>query len=275
MADEPDNALVLQTSNNPKELRRAAMLIAAGDSEADHKALRGALNSEVFLLKLNTEAEYDSDPNRLRLRHIMDQLENNQAPVARETILALINSPGYLKSGGRIDLLIQASAVVRPATPDLVAFWDKYCQPEDGFTPLTIEALTENGSKPALELLERKFTDPAHENDFKQSWMRSSILTHRNDTGLLQTCERMLAGGMPEELRGDLVDVLFDYKPGEWYRPAVSYNPPGLSSYTSSARAQMRRLGDYATQNLKLTRQQQEAIRNMLEQLEHARSAPP
>jgi hypothetical protein len=37
----------------------------------------------------------------------------------------------------------------------------------------------------------------------------------------------------------------------------------------------MRRLGDYATQNLKLTRQQQEAIRNMLEQLEHARSAPP
>ncbi len=271
MTDEP--VKVLQTSDDPKALLRAGALIAAGDRITEHDALLKAMRSEAFLLKLNSQEEYNGDPDRLRVRRIMDALVRNQAPVARETILALINSPVFMKDGGRVDLLIQASAVVRPAPAELVAFWDKHCQPEDGFTPLTIEALTENGSKPALELLERKFADPSHENDFKQSWMRSSILTHRNQASLLLTCEAMLAGGMPEELHGDLVDVLFDYKPQEWYRPAISYNPPPLSAYSSSARIQMRRIGDFVLKNVTLTKEQKQAVENTLEALKGRASA--
>lgn len=265
MTDEP--VKVLQTSDDPKALLRAGALIAAGDRMTEHDALLKAMRSEAFLLKLNSQEEYNGDPDRLRVRRIMDALVRNQAPVARETILALIKSPVFTKDGSRVDLLIEASAVVRPAPAELVTFWDKHCQPEDGFTPLTIEALTENGSKPALELLEQKFADPAHENDFKQSWMRSSILTHRNQASLLTTCEAMLAGGMPEELHGDLVDVLFDYKPQEWYRPAISYNPPPLAAYSSSARIQMRRIGDFVLKNVTLTKEQKQAVENTLEAL--------
>lgn len=263
-----DLAKILQTSKEPKELLKAGAELAASDNAADQKALRDALCTEDFLLRLNTVEEYAGDTKRLRLRRIFDQLVQNQSPYAKETILALVKSPPYLKEGGRVDLLIMATAVVRPAPPELVAFWDKYCQPEDGYTPLTIDALAENGSPPALELLERKFADPAHEDDFKQAWMRRSVFTHRNQAGMLATCGRLFEKGLPDHLRGDLVDVVFDYKPGEWYRPAVSFNPPPWSSYSASARAQMRRLGDYVLKNLKLTARQKQAVEDTLKALE-------
>jgi len=263
-----DLANILRTSAEPKELLKAAAELAASDDASDQEALRAALTSEDFLLRLNTAEEYRGDTRHLRLKRIMDQLAANPSPAARGTLLAMVTSPVYLQEGGRVDLLIMASAVVRPAPPELVAFWDKYCQPEDGYTPLTIQALVENGSPPALDLLARKFADPAHEDDFKQAWMRRSILPHRNETELLVTCERLLTGGLPERLRGDLVDVLFDYKPGEWYRPAVSYNPPPWSAYSAAARAQVRHLGDYALHNIALTDAQKQAVERTLHALE-------
>jgi len=263
-----DLANILRTSAEPKALLKAGAELAASEDAADQEALRAALRSDEFLLRLNTAEEYRGDTRHLRLKRIMDQLAGNPSPAARGTLLAMVTSPVYLQEGGRVDLLILASAVVRPAPPELVAFWDKYCQPEDGYTPLTIQALVENGSPPALDLLARKFADPAHEDDFKQAWMRRSILPHRNQPALLATCETLLAGGLPERLRGDLVDVLFDYKPGEWYRPAVSYNPPPWSAYSAAARVTMHRLGDYAVHNLTLTDERRQAVERTLHALE-------
>ena len=46
-------------------------------------------------------------------------------------------------------------------TPEVVAFWDAHSQPDDGFGNVTIAALIENGSPPALQLFVSKLLDCA------------------------------------------------------------------------------------------------------------------
>jgi hypothetical protein len=261
----------LQSSEDPKVLVRAAVLLAQSEQRSDHEALLKSLQSDRFLLRLNTQEEYWGDVRLLRARRILEALSANKSPSARDTLLALTRNPVFTKEGGRVDLLIEATAVIRPAPPELVAFWDRHCQPEDGFTPLTIKALLANGSKPALELFEKKMADPGHEDDDKRVWMRNYLLPLRNQTALLESCDRLLKEGLPEHLRGDLVDVVFDYKPGEWYTPAVAYNPPALAEYSASARAQVRRIADYVLKNLKLTAAQKDAVERMVKSLESRR----
>ncbi|MHC4610652.1 MAG: hypothetical protein ACYS7M_09940, partial [Planctomycetota bacterium] len=227
MSEEP--AQVMQTSDDPKELIQAAVQLARSEQRSDQEALLKSMRSQDFLLKLNSQEEYWGNPKGLRVARILEALRKNKASCARDTILELTKNPVFIKEGGRVDLLLKATAVVRPAPPELVTFWDKHCQPDDGFTPLTIRALVENGSKPALELLEKKMADAQHEDATKIDWMRTKIMPRRNQAALLQSCERLLSDGLAEHLRPELVDALFDYKPEKWFKPAVSYNPPPMS----------------------------------------------
>lgn len=265
-ADMNENPIqVLSTSKDPKALTRAAAQLSRSSQASDHEALLKALNSEKFLFQLNAEEEYAGDPHRLRIRRILEVLEENSAPVAWDTILKLTKSQVFIREAGRVDLLIQITAIIRPAPPELVAFWDRHSQPEDVFTPLTITALVENGSEPALELFERKMLDPGHETEEKIIYFRSDVLTHRNSEAVIQSCERLLKGHLQEALKPELIDVLFDYKPAEWYTPSDFYNPPPLSSYSKAAREELRKLGRYLLQNLELMETRKDAVRRTLE----------
>jgi hypothetical protein len=265
MNEDPIKAL--GTSEDPKHLTRAAAQLAKSSQPSDHRALLQALNSEKFLLQLNAEEEYAGDPHRLRIRRILEVLEENSAPVAWDTILKLTKSQEFTKEAGRVDLLIQITAIIRPAPPELVVFWDQHSQPEDGFTPLTITALVENGSTPALELFERKMLDPGHEAEEKIIYFRSDVLTHRNSEAVIRSCERLLKGPLQEDLKVELIDALFDYKPAEWYTPGDFYNPPPLPSYSNAARQELQKLGQYLLQNVKLTKTRESSVRRTLETL--------
>lgn len=261
---DDDSARALDASRDPKELMRAAARLAASERPEDQQRLARALTSDAVLARLNAPQEYAGDPRRLRLRPVLEALARNPAPAADETLLELARSDDFTGEGGRVDLLILATASIRPAPPELVAFWDRHAQPEDGFTPLTIRALIENGSAPALALFEKKMADPAHEDDFKLDWMRSDVLTHRNSPELLRSCARLLKAGLPAHLRGNLVEALFDYRPEVWYVPAISYRPPSWDSYSSEARAELRALGRYALDTLDLTPVQRAAVERTL-----------
>lgn len=77
-----------------------------------------------------------------------------------------------------------------------------------------------------MQLLEKKFADPAHAAEAKLDWMHRSILPHRNDLELLRACERLLTGPLPENLKLALVETLFDYKPDDWYPEHLIRRPP-------------------------------------------------
>lgn len=244
-----------------KEALRAALAAARSDDPGQHAILLAKLQSESALDQLDSEAEYRMASRfRLHVAQVAEALATNAAPSAQRTFIALTDSPIFLAHDERVIALIRASEHVRPAPPELVAFWDRYSQPDDGFAPTVITALVANSSEPALALLERKMEDPSHEDDEKVSWMRTDMLTHRNDAALLRACERMLAGKLSELLRPFLVDALFDYRPGEWFRPVDSFSPPVLKSASREALQVLSKLAAQVLQTVSLTETQRAAV---------------
>jgi len=182
--------------------------------------------------------------------------------------MRLVRSGTFTAVGSRVEVLLEATASVRPAPPELVAFWERYCHPDDGFSGITIMVLIENGSAPALALFERKVADPGREEAEKIAWMRTDVLTHRNEPPLLETCARLLAGPLSKRLKSELVDVLFDYRPGEWFRPGSrDYTPPPASSYSPEARRVLDGIARYALTQLELSERQRAAVKATMETL--------
>lgn len=262
---------ILQSSKNPKELSPPACELARSEDKKDQEALAKFLRSSDFLYRLDTPEDYANASARPRIGRVLKMLHDNRSPAARETLLALTKDPTFLKEMRRVDELIRVTDQIRPAPPDLVKFWDKYSQPFDSFAPATVDVLCENASRPALDLLEKKMADPAHEEDERISWMRTSILPRRNSLAIIECSERMLSGSLPESLRPALVEVLFDYKPDEWYTPAVNVSPPDRSHLGPSGRVALRRVGEYVLKNVKLSREQRDAVEKVLKELEEGR----
>lgn len=244
-----------------KEALRAALAAARSDDPGRHAALLAELQSQSVLDRLDSAAEYRmASKFRLHVAQVAEALAQNAAPGAQRTFLALTDSPLFLAHDERAIALIRASRQVRPAPPELVAFWDRHSQPDDGFVPTVITALVANGSEPALALLERKMADPSHEDDEKVSWMRTDMLTHRNDPALLRACERMLAGKLSEPLRPFLVDALFDYRPDEWFKPVDNYSAPLLESASREALELLTKIAAQVLQTVSLTETQRAAV---------------
>ncbi|MHC4416896.1 MAG: hypothetical protein ACYS0G_16640 [Planctomycetota bacterium] len=268
MPTPPSDHNVLDTSDDGRTLLKAALPLARSAEAADHERLLAHLTSAGFLKRLDTEEEYDAAASqRLKISRLVEALGHNDAPSARATLVALSENPTFLDDEERIDILIQNTVEVRPAPPTLVKFWADHCRPDDGYTPLTVATLVENGTEDALRLLERTLADPAHQHEEKIAWMRTDILEHRNDVALLESCERMLRTSLPANLRPQLVEVLFDYKPAVWYRPAVVSTPPSRREASPEARERLRTIGRLALDNVELTDEQRKAVESVLEQL--------
>jgi hypothetical protein len=258
---------VLQSSKDPAELQSSALALASSKRAADHRALLGWLSKPEFLRRLDSDSAYGGSAQRLRLAPVLSALSSNSSPSAQGTLVALTQRPTFVQSAPRADLLIEACAALRPTPPEVVRFWDDHSRPEDGFTNRTIEAMVQNGSPPALALLEKKMIDPAHDEDDKRAWMLSSILTHRNDLSLLKSCERLLTGKLGANLRPVLVEALFDYRPTEWFSPATVLKPPDRDEASPAARAELRSIGAYALEKVTLSENQRSAVRKTLGEL--------
>lgn len=251
-------------SQDPRELVAAALSHARSANPSDHQYLQTWLWSPEFLSLLDSPEEYRQTGRRLRIARILEALAANPAPSAKNVLVDLTECVEFLTEPVRIDFLIRYSAEVRPAPSALIVFWDTYSQPDDGFSNLTLQAVVKNGSAPALALLERKLADPAHSDGDKQFWMRSYMVPRRNDPLLLQTVERLLARTLPPNLRPDLVEAIFDYKPDEWYSEHSRVAPPSRAEAVAEARETLRRIGSLALNNAGLTPSQQAVVRKAL-----------
>lgn len=259
------------TKEEQRALATEALALARSVRPEDHSLLLQKLKSEEFLKKLDTEKAYRGPSNRLRLRQLLETLSKNTTPSARNTLVALTQTPNFYKEPARADLLITACAEIRPVPPEVIKFWDDHSKPDDGFTPLTIEAIVKNGSEPAIALLEKKMFDPKHDEEDKLDWMRSSILSHRNDFILLKGCERMLLGGLTENLRIALIEVLFDYRPQEWFPPSVVIKAPDRRQATREALDQLRTIGEFALNKMRLKEDLRKKVEKTLEEIKEKR----
>ena len=260
-----------------REALRAAISDARGSEPVLHDHLFKQLKTQRFLEMLDSAADYSSASKLgLHAGQVVDALARNTAPSAQRAFLALTADRVFLAHDERIIALIAASANVRPAPPALVRFWDRYSHPDDGFTPTTVTALVVNGDRAAIALLTKKMLDPAHSDDDKISWMRTDILSHRNDLSLLWACRQLVAGApFRKHLRPLLVEALFDYRPGEWYRPASAYSAPALESASPAARAELRAIGELALRTVDLSPTQRAAITLRLRQIDKLTNQEP
>ncbi|HEY3065777.1 MAG TPA: hypothetical protein VGL09_08295 [Methylomirabilota bacterium] len=251
-------------SKDPATLVAAARRLAASARPEDQAELRRRLESAEFLTRLDEPARYQGAPQGLRLSEVLGELSRNRAPTAEATLVALTRSRVFRAEPLRAELLIRACVPLRPPSPDVVRFWDEHWQRDDGYSHVTAGAVCDNGTAPALALLERKMADPTHPDDDKRVWIVTGIMMHRNDVPMLESCERMLRSGLPARLRPLLVEAIFDYRPTEWFRPATVLVPPDRALASPAARERLRRLGEYALKSVPLTEAQKNAVTGVL-----------
>jgi hypothetical protein len=227
-----DEQQTVAHGTDPKALVHAAQVLASSDDPLDHRALATAFADEGFLARLDDDGAYQGRINQLRVARVLRTLCKKVDASRAAVLVGLTGSATFLAQDLRIDLLIKACASVRPSPPEIVAFWDAHCQPEDGFGNLTIAALIDNGSPPALELFVTKLLDAAHPEDDRVEWLRQNVLPHRHDVDLVRACRQVLARGLQPPLDLALVQVIFDYRPEEWYRPATVREAPATDGLT-------------------------------------------
>ena len=257
---------VLRTEQDPRRLVHAAQELAVSPQQQDQVALFHLLTRTDLLQRLDDDERYEGDRRLLRLRRVIDRLRRN--PAGHPTLAALCANPGFLAHPSRVDLLIVASADVRPPPAAVLRLWNQFCEPDDGFVFLTIQALADNGTPEAVQFLCSKLLDPAHPDDDKVIWMRSSILEHRTDAPLLAGLMGLVSSGaLPIQLRLGLVEALVDWRPEEWYPVHGCVTPPPWSTASPEAVALLDAVAAYARDELIVPARIEEKIRMMLKAL--------
>ncbi len=223
----PKDASIFQTSRDPKLLVDTAVEFAASEQASDQVTLAGVLNSPDFLQRLNTPHEYDTlITKQLRVARVIRALRDSPHEASKQTLTRLAQGGPFTDHNWRRqELLVRALVSVRPATPPSVKYWDEQSTPAAVNRHVTIEMLCDNGTGPALSLLERKLLDPKQENIYKVSWIHAFMLPHRHDLPLLQASARMLTGSLPPDLRCILLETLCDYDE-RWYPCCYHPQPP-------------------------------------------------
>lgn len=251
------------TSKDPMELMEAAEAAAASRDEAEHAALRSALRDESFLSRLDSDEEYDAPPKQLRLARVLHALSENRTEPADKTLAALAADGMFTSVEPRQFLLIRALIPVRPATPPAVAFWTAHAAPTTPYKHVTMDALADNGTEPAVALLEKSLADLAHDPQDRIAWMRDPVLRNRDNAVILAACERLVRGGLEEPLREDLVAALFDHRE-EWYLACDPPQPPRFEQSPGPAKEILRRIGEHALANIQLDPRTETAVRARL-----------
>ena len=258
---------MLRSSRDGRDLKNAAIFLAKGRVPEDHKVLGRYLGKKEFLGRLDPPEAYDGRFQDLRLGRVVQTLADNRCASADEVLVGLIASRDFQGDVLRKQILLRALSSVRPSPPAVVAYWDRLSGPESAIAGDVIEALVENQSDPALELLERKFADPSHDRDNRILWMREFLLIRRNDLPLLLSCERMVTKSLPVDLRPALVEALFDYRPQEWFRVDDPPKPPPRGTASAESKKVLARVGRYALEKVRLTPAQSKAVKAALNEL--------
>lgn len=259
--DTRDTNAVLASSTDPDELYAVAAALVTSPDAGDHAALADSMSKEGFLARLDSEKDYRAGTRFLRVARLLKGLKSAAAPSARQVLVQLTQAGEFVANWTRADLLIKAVVIFRPPPAPVLKFWDEHFQPEDGFMNLTAQALAENGTEPAIALLEKKLADDRFEDEERVWWMRTAVLTHRYDLPMLRACQRLVSAGLTEPpMRRDLVEALFDYQPLEWHGPDDGYPPPPLERASPEARRLLTSIGQYALENVALTSDQRKVV---------------
>lgn len=246
---------------------RSAISRARSEDRSEHEQLLDDLCSPEFLDHLDSAEKYEDTDAMLNIEHVLHALGDNSSQSAQDVIVALSQNATFLHEILRVEAVIRASAIVRPPPAELVRFWDGHCQPHDSFKQITLETAVINGTDPAINLFERVMVDERFAPEDKCFAFHRHVLSHRHDVPLLLSCQRLLGGPLPDALRAPLIEALFDYRPGEWYRLRPYPQPPPWEEASQEALKLLQTIGNDALKRIQLTDSRREAVSHSLKEI--------
>ncbi len=111
-----------------------------------------------------------------------------------------------------------ALAAIRPPTPAVLDYWDRYSQPEDGYGNYTVLAIGENRSPDGFRLLQAKLVDPEHPADDRVGWISMSLVPNRHEPIVLDVFGNALAvPDLDPAVYSALLEGLFDEQLDQWF----------------------------------------------------------
>ena len=239
---------------------KAAIARAESGQAKEHERLVGELVDAAWLDRLDAPALAQVLPaSHLQMTHVLRALARS----APKLFSRLATNPVYLQSESRRAALLTASGVCREPGDELVALWREQVQPEGDELETTIAALFESASPAAHKVLESAFANEEFDPELVASWFHGPLLGMRQDEATVAWIEKLLTGGeLREGLPSSLVDVLFEYRPREWYpqsQPAPT--PPPRAKLTDASRTILLRIAERARADGHLTAERVDAIR--------------
>lgn len=256
------------SSQNPDSLLQEMQKLAASTNPQDQKKLLEFLSSIEAIYRLDPREDHIRKPvNKLRLAQLYQTIRGNDSAPMRETLAALVRSGKPINCDACDTMLIKALAIVRPPTAEVLKFWETHSDPDSVHIKFVIDALADNGTAPAIGLLEKRMVDATIAPEQKIAWMHEAILQHRRNPVLLASLDRILTTTLPKQLRPHLVESLFDYRPQDWYRVDANVPTPDSQPLTSEARRLLKKIGTTALKKVSLNASQRQAVTKAMREL--------
>ncbi len=250
--DMPDLNEAALTSDDPKEAMKMGQAYAASDKPQEHQVLLKYLEDPKFYARLDDAAAYQGQEQQLRLASIMQVLKKNPAKAAQDTLIALCDSKEFQANLLRNGLLVSALGSIRPSPPQAIEFWRKNAVPGQIEQNVVPDVLADNGSEPAIALLEELLLGPQQE-DNKRVWIQDAVLRHRFELPMIQAAERVVRR-LPQPLAISLMEVYFVYRPDKWYLECSPPTPQPYEKGDRRAREHLLNIATFALEQLPLQR---------------------
>lgn len=252
------------TDITPAAKPTAAALAGSDGEAAARSALAFARSSKPEAIALVKKALLDpkfidrimkvATAERCVMPPILRALAQNPAKPAREAFVALVSSkvwgedPDATDGSMRPMMLLRATAVFRPVTPEIVELWKQRSVPTSGWANVTTSVLADNATAEAVAQFEAMLRDPAFDVSSRISWLHSDLLAHRSTVALLELAGRLLDGKLEAALKTGVIEAVFDYQQ-QWFGMCPGPERIALATFSPDARRVLRSVGAKATKS--------------------------
>lgn len=222
---------------DPDAMEREAMALV---KRRDFPRLGELLRDSRFIARLDNPAVGGTR----RLNNVMMALAANADQRTAALCQALAADRIYANEPGRMPLLLEVLAAVKPMTPKTADLFRS--TNAQGYFASNARRLAANGSPEALRLFESMMLATERSIGARVESLRAGFVPRRTALPILQAAGNILSRTKEPRLEIAVVEALFDYKP-HWFRPENSISgPPAWETASTEALIAARRLAEMA-----------------------------
>jgi len=260
----------LATQRDPARLEAAAVSVAASGDAAAIGKLATQLGTASFLRRLDPPPrgkKPEVQPENERLGHVFLALGEHPSASTEQLCVAVARNPAFTAAPGRLNLLLNALAAVRPTSKEAAAIFRETSHA--GYFSVNGPLLARNADPLALALLEELMADDQLDTQERIDVAHRSLLPVRTNAAVVaMAAHAAISGAIAAPVRLAIAETLFDYQPKPWFGVAMNQpTPPPWSVADPATRKTLHALGEQLLGRSEVPAQLRAAIQATLAQL--------